>query len=479
MTVLSTVDNIREVNTLYNVHLAHTAKAFLFLMDPDDNVLQTSPTVMNSSAIEELLNTWPDLAMRPPLTQAPSKAPSAIASTQSTKFAATEMGKNYTASLRYQLWRDDGILLFRSENAPTTPMVLQLGYSDASDAQGMGWRSYAVHDINHRVKIIISEPRTFRDQLNHSIILSATTPLGLGLPVLFLLLWFSIRRGLLPLAALSHEIARRAPGNLAPMDVRNAPDEVQPIVMALNGLLERVAKTLDNERRFSDDAAHQLRTPLAVIQSQLYNARRAPDTQAQQVALDKLQVSVARAIRLVNQLLALARLNPQQAAPVFSPVDITELTQTVCAELATLALQRHQTLEFLPVSGLSKVLGNADLLSMLVSNLVDNAIHHTQTGGSIHILLEPTLQGVTLSVCDDGPGIAPQERDKVLERFYRLAQQNQPGTGLGLAICKRIAELHHSVLVLSEGLHGRGLSVSIELSQNVLPANPNKHLNAS
>ena len=464
MAALSTRDNIREVDTLYDVHLAHTAKAFLFLMDPDDNALQSTPTVMPAADIEQLLNTWPDLALRPDLTTPPSGEPVAIAPTKTTKSAADDLGSAYGASLRYQLWRDDGGLLFRSDNAPTTPMATHLGYSDAVNEQGIAWRSYAVHDINHHVKIIISEPRTFRNQIGRSMILSATTPLGLGLPVLFLLLWFSIRRGLLPLEALSQDIAQRAPGNLNPMDVHSAPDEVQPIVIALNGLLERVAQTLDNERRFSDDAAHQLRTPLAVIQSQLYNARHTQDTPTHQIALDKLQGSVARAVRLVNQLLALARLDPQHTHPVFDHVNLVELTQTVCADLALLAMDRSQTLELMAEPGLPPVLGNPDLLSMLISNLVDNAIHYTPAGGTIHILLKPSTQGVSISVCDDGPGIAPEERDKVLERFYRLANQNQPGTGLGLAICKRIAELHQSALQLSDGLQGHGLCVRLDLT---------------
>ncbi|NCN97470.1 MAG: sensor histidine kinase, partial [Rhodoferax sp.] len=153
----------------------------------------------------------------------------------------------------------------------------------------------------------------------------------------------------------------------------------------------------------------------------------------------------------------------QQAPPAFSQVNLTTLSETVCAELATLALQRQQTMELLAEPGLPSVEGNADLLSMLLSNLLDNAIHYTPPGGTIHVLLQPTRQGVTLSVCDDGPGITPDQRDKVQQRFYRLAGQNQPGTGLGLAICKRIAELHHSTLTLAEGLQGHGLTASLWL----------------
>jgi two-component system sensor histidine kinase QseC len=464
MATLSTRDNIREVNALYDLHLAHTAKAFLFLMDPDDNTLQTNPQVMPAASVEQLLNTWPDLALRPDPNLPNPDAPTVNPTVSSNGYTSRKVGERYGASLRYQLWRDDGQLLFRSDNAPATPITRALGYSEARDAQDLGWRSYAVHDRNHHVKIIISEPNTFRAQISNSMIVSAATPLALGLPVLFLLLWFSIWRGLHPLASLSQEIAKRSPDSLTPLQVDSVPDEVRPIVITLNDLLRRVAHTLDNERRFTDDAAHQLRTPLAIIQSQLYIARHSPTPETLAPTLDQLQTSVARAIRLVNQLLALARLDPQHATAEFSAIDLAALTEDACTDLATLALQRHQTLELIAAPKLAPVLGNAGMLTMLIVNLVENAIHYTPTGGLIHVQLQPSDRGVTLSVLDDGPGIPLQEHDKVQQRFYRLAQQSQPGTGLGLSICKRIAELHHSTLTLGSGLQSRGLSVSIELA---------------
>jgi two-component system sensor histidine kinase QseC len=464
MATLSTRDNIREVNALYDVHLAHTAKAFLFLMDPDDNSLQTSPHVMSATSVEQLLNTWPDLALRPDpqLPKPDSNTVNAMGS--SNAYMSRRVDERYGASLRYQLWRDDGQLLFRSDNAPAMPITSVLGYSETRDAQDQGWRSYAVHDRNHQVRIIVSEPNTFRAQISNNMILSATTPFALGLPVLFLLLWFSIWRGLYPLAALSQEIAKRSPDSLTPLQVDGVPDEVRPIVITLNDLLKRVAHTLDNERRFTDDAAHQLRTPLAIIQSQLYSARHSPTPEALTPILDQLQTSVARAIRLVNQLLAVARLDPQDAAPELSAIDLAALAEDACTDLATLALQRQQTLELIATPQLAPVLGNAGMLTMLIVNLVENAMQYTQSGGLIHVQIQPSEKGVTLCILDDGPGIPPEEHDKVQQRFYRLAQQSQPGTGLGLSICKRIAELHHSTLKLGPGLQSRGLSVSLELA---------------
>ncbi|MDO9145016.1 HAMP domain-containing sensor histidine kinase [Rhodoferax sp.] len=469
MTTLSTRDNITQVNELYDVHLAHTAKAFLQMMDPDHNE-EFFPTTMSSAAIDRLFNSWPELPNRASIFKNPAAPPENVSSAPPGPKVQPDIRPpgsrktQYGSSLRYQLWRDDGHLLFRSDNAPLDRMTKTMGYSDNADEQGKGWRNYHVHDTSHGVKIIVSEPHDFRAKLVRNMVIAAATPLALGLPVLFLLLWFSIRKGLHPLATLSQEISKRQPNNLTLIDARSVPDEVQPIVTALNDLLTRMGQTLDHERRFTDDAAHQLRTPLAAIQAQLYVARHTQAEAPRQLALEQMQHSVERGIRLVNQLLTLARLDPKQARPEFQSLRLEKIAETICAELAPLALQREQSLELVAEPDLPPVSGNADMLAMLLSNLVDNAIHYTPRGGNILIDLQADGSGVQLSVCDDGPGIAPGQRHQVFERFYRIAEQSQPGTGLGLAICKRVADLHHASLTLADGLAGRGLCVRLHLT---------------
>ena len=292
MTTLSTRDNIVQVNELYDVHLAHTAKAFLQMMDPDDDE-EFFPTTMSSAAIDQLFNSWPELPHRTTIFQSRAASDSTAGSTPKSA-PSPSSGRppgskktQYGSSLRYQLWRDDGNLLFRSDNAPLASMTSEMGFSDNADEQGQGWRNYHVHDTTHRVHIIVAEPHDFRAKLVRSMVIDAATPLALGLPVLFLLLWFSIRKGLHPLATLSEEISKRQPDNLTPIDAKSVPDEVQPIVTALNDLLTRMGQTLDHERRFTEDAAHQLRTPLAAIQAQLYTARHTPAEAPHQQALSK------------------------------------------------------------------------------------------------------------------------------------------------------------------------------------------------
>jgi two-component system sensor histidine kinase QseC len=236
------------------------------------------------------------------------------------------------------------------------------------------------------------------------------------------------------------------------------------MVLALNELLQRVTQTLEGERRFTSNAAHELRTPLAAIQAQLHVVRKAEGEAERQRAIEQLQRGVERGIRLVAQLLALARLDPDHTLAMFELVNVLEVAQVVCAELAPLALQRDQTLELVVEPDLPLLSGNADMLAMLLSNLVDNAIRYTPNGGHIDVAVSHYLFGLMIEVSDDGPGIPRAQRERVFERFYRIATQEQSGTGLGLAICRRIAELHQARMSLTEGPHKRGVTVSVFFS---------------
>jgi two-component system sensor histidine kinase QseC len=229
------------------------------------------------------------------------------------------------------------------------------------------------------------------------------------------------------------------------------------MVLALNDLLQRMAQSLESERRFTANAAHELRTPLAAIQAHLHAARAAESEAERLRAMYQLQRGVERGIRLVGQLLTLARLDPEQTLPDIQPVSLGEVAQAVCAELAPLALQRGQILELHVEPELPPLAGNADMLAMLLGNLVDNAIRYTPRGGQISVAVRRCASGFLMKVSDDGPGIPAAQRERVFDRFYRIANQDQPGTGLGLAICQRIAELHHATIELADGLDGDGV----------------------
>jgi two-component system sensor histidine kinase QseC len=285
------------------------------------------------------------------------------------------------------------------------------------------------------------------------------------------LIWLSIRRGLWPLGRLAQEIEDRKPDSLTPLEEAQVPNEVRPLVGALNHLLERVGNSLEGERRFTANAAHELRTPLAAIQAQAYLVRMAEGEAERQGAVAQLQRGIERAIRLVGQMLTMARLDPQQSLPEVLPMNLKEVAESVCADLAPLALQRRQTLELHAEPGLPLLQGNADMVSMLISNLVDNAIRYTQAGGHIFVNLYREDDAICIRVEDDGPGIPPHLRERVFERFYRVVNAEQTGTGLGLAICQRIAALHGATIRLQAGANEKGTCalVCIALTRSAAP----------
>jgi two-component system sensor histidine kinase QseC len=471
---LTVRDSVDEVYELFDVHLVQTALALLRVTDPDDTQPALIPNRSESPALREIFNQWPELPAR--LAQARSRSVSQAGPGGTAPAVVTgsihSMHAEYEKNLRYQVLNGEGVLLLRSTNAPSTVMTTQDGYSQSTDADGQVWRHYGVWDQHHDFRILVSEAHELRNRLVRNIALHVASPLALGMPVLIALLWFSITRGLNPLGKLTRELASRKSDNLIPLDASSAPGEVRPMVQALNQLLHRMTATLEGERRFTANAAHELRTPLAAIQAQLYVARAADNAQERQQALDQLQRGVERGIRLVGQLLTLARLDPEQALPEAQELDLAKVAENVCAEMAPLALQREQTLELDAASDLPPLQGNADLLSMLLCNLMDNAIRYTPRGGRIDVSVSANDAGLALRVSDNGPGIPAAQRERVFDRFYRIAGQDQPGTGLGLAICRRIVELHKAHIVLSEGQDGRGVCASVIFSSPAIQESP-------
>jgi two-component system OmpR family sensor kinase len=302
--------------------------------------------------------------------------------------------------------------------------------------------------------------------------LRTIVPLLAVLPVLGLLIWLIIARGLKPLERVAVAVARRSPTQLEPLAESGLPSEVQPLVRALNGLLLRLGQTLAAQRTFIADAAHELRTPLTAVHLQAQLAERATTDSDRRKALADLKSGLERATRLSEQLLTLARAEPgvEAAERPASVIDLLALAREVIAELALLAAQKSIDL------GLSEgrqaiVRGDAEALRALLSNLIDNAVRYTPARGRVDVAVEAQGERATLSVRDNGPGIAPPERERVFDRFYRGQPAAAPGdagprtglrgSGLGLAIVKSIADRHGAAIELGEGLDGRGLGVTV------------------
>lgn len=371
-------------------------------------------------------------------------------------------GHKYQNELMFQIWDNEGRLLLRSRGAPTVPLTDRDGFSEASDDARGGWRYYSQWSKEGQLRVQVGENHHMRDELSVHIAVRLLTPALFGLPMIGLWVLFAIRNGLAPIDAVTDQVSGRAPERMEALAPAMAPTEIRPLLDALNALFARVEYTLGNERRFTADAAHELRTPLAALAAQAQVALRARDALEREHAIAQIVASSQRASRLVDQLLTLARLDPT-AGLALGTVQLGTLAAEVCAAHGAAALDKNIVLELDAPADLA-VAGNADLLRVLLRNLLDNAVRYTAPGGQVRVAIAAAATGVVLMVSDSGPGIPVAERANALLRFHRLAGQDTDGSGLGLSIVVRIAELHGARLELADGIGKPGLAVSLHLA---------------
>lgn len=368
--------------------------------------------------------------------------------------------------IAFQVWDKRGRLLLRSASAPETRLQSQSeGYGDTV-IEGKRWRIFSRWDESRHYLVQVGERHEIRDELAGSVASHLMHPLAVGLPVLALLIWLGVGAGLAPLGNAAREIQRREPDNLAHLDEGNAPREVVPLIAAINALFDRLRHSLEQERRFTADAAHELRTPLAAVKTQAQVALGARSDDERAHALASVVSGADRAARLVEQLLVLARLDPQTALPQGQTVSLHELAARCIAEVAPAAAAKNVEMSLSPGAE-ANVAGDAILLGVLLRNLLDNAVRYTPAGGEVEAAIRRTQDSVLLSVSDSGPGIPEAERAQVLDRFYRVLGSGEEGSGLGLSIVKRIADLHRADVSLGAGPAGRGLRVEV-----AFPAKP-------
>jgi signal transduction histidine kinase len=284
-------------------------------------------------------------------------------------------------------------------------------------------------------------------------------PLSFLLPIMIGAVAWIVRRGLDPLRFVAAEVQRRDARTLAPLGTDHLPREIEPLVNELNRLLERLRQAFAAQRAFISDAAHELRSPLTALRLQLQLLDRAPDETERLEARARLGAAVERAIHLVEQLLTLARSEPQDAAMELENVDLAAAAADAIKDTHDLALARKIDLGLEAPPGLN-VQGDREALRTLVRNLVDNAVRYTPPGGTVQVRCWSAAQRAQLEVSDTGPGIPPGEKKRVFDRFYRRAAAQEDGTGLGLAIVKAIAERHGAQIDLGEA-PGGGLRVAV------------------
>jgi two-component system OmpR family sensor kinase len=359
-----------------------------------------------------------------------------------------------------QIWTINGEHIYTTPRPNVVlPNFTTLGFSTVDTSSGQ-WRVYGTQSLTKVVEV--AQPMRVRRQQAAQLALRTLAPFALLVPVLGLIVWLAVGRALQPLQRLAKAVKARRVNALEPLSDERLPDEVRPLVGSLNDLLVRLTAALDRERAFMADAAHELRTPLTALHLQLGALARAGTEAERSEAMGKLSEGVHRAIHLVEQMLALARQEPR-AEPARTRLAVDELAREVVAELVPLADSRRIDLG---VSDAQPVFvrGEQDAVATLIRNLVDNAVRYTPVGGRVDVSVERSAAApprAVIRVVDDGPGIEPQERQRVFDRFYRRPGTRSPGSGLGLAIVKTIAAAHGATVELGEGPDGRGLAVTV------------------
>ncbi|WP_236675425.1 ATP-binding protein [Piscinibacter sp. HJYY11] len=358
-----------------------------------------------------------------------------------------------------QIWTLDGRSIYATRPHEDLPARALLGLADVH-VKGQIWRTYSVATPGRVIQV--AQPLATRKRLAAEAALRSVVPLLVLVPLLAALAWWLSAMALSPLNRVAAEVTARDHKLLQPLAEQGLPHEVSPLVNALNGLLQRLGQTLDTQRAFLSDAAHELRSPLTALKLQLESLRRAPDDSARTHAIATLADGIDRAARIVEQLLALARSEPGAQPPAMEPIDLSELVRQAVADTVPYALSRGSRFE-LQADEPIIVRGERQGLTALVRNLADNAVRYSPPGSQVALRVFSETGVPTLQVDDAGPGIPPRERERVFDRFYRRAAGGEEGTGLGLAIVKSVAERHGARVVLADS-PGGGLRVKVSFS---------------
>ncbi len=357
-----------------------------------------------------------------------------------------------------QVWTADGLRVFQSAARAELPQRAVLGFSTVQ-ARGTTYRLFSVASGTQVIQV--AQDLAARREMAGTLALRTVSPMLVMVPLLMVVVWWVVSASLAPVSRVRQQVAARQADDLSELDERDLPDEIHPLVHELNLLFHRLSQAFDAQKNFVADAAHELRSPLAALKLQVQGLRRAADDAARDIAIHRLNAGIDRATRLVEQLLVLARQQSNSAVGTKSlPVDLTTLVQLSMADAAGTAVLRQIDLGLVQADP-SIVMGHEEALRILLRNLLDNAIKYTPVGGTVNLAIRSNEEKTLLTVEDSGPGIAAEDRQRVLDRFYRVAGTKGGGSGLGLAIVKTIADLHNATLTIDSSGSLGGLRATV------------------
>ncbi len=367
-----------------------------------------------------------------------------------------DLQHKYERKLGFRIWVDNEIIT----QSPITENFIEFeappGFS-SQNIRGYDWRFFVFLDPENKIKIEVSERYDIRYELVVQLMTALILPALVFLPVVLAIIWIGVRKVLKPVVKISADVDRRSSGDLSPIRKDTLPQEIAPLVLALNRLFTRIEESFSRERQFTDNAAHELRTPLAAMKTQAQVLmKKTSKTSDLKEDLDNLHASIDRASHMVNQLLSFTRLQADQIQ--FEKTDLSTLTEGVLKDMSPLAVRNKIDLEA-DIAPTIIVKGNRNALEILLRNLIDNAIKFTPSGGKIVVAVFEEKHKAVVKIADTGPGIEDADKDKVFERFYRV-QKNKQGSGLGLSMAKWVCEVHGADIALTDNYPG-GLVVRV------------------
>ncbi len=369
-------------------------------------------------------------------------------------------GHKYESKISFLVSYGDDRPMLRSPNAPPFHLEAE-GFYDLGAGEE-GWRVFGFYLEESSLRVHVGERMAVRQETVTNILVNSLWPMFLSLPVLGLIIWVIVGKGLRPLNLVAGTVEKRDPGSLQPISMDDVPGEVTPIVDSLNRLFGRVHRALENERRFTANAAHELRTPLAALKTQA-QVKQLDDAGGEHaVFLNEIIAGVDRATHLLEQLLTLARADSLNKDTILQrQVDLHAVVMGVLALIGGRALERQIELSLDSPDAPVNILGDEATLSVLVRNLVDNGIRYSPPGGWVRVQLLQDSDGVSLVVEDNGPGIPEEQRQTMFQRFQRGENVEARGSGLGLSIVRQIADLHAANVILSDVADEQGLRVVV------------------
>lgn len=370
-----------------------------------------------------------------------------------------ELSHGYEKKLGFQVWINKNILAMRSETVPAEHMTPHAnGFSQAM-INGREWRIFTIQNSDAQITVHFGEEIDIRHSLANAIVMRTLVPIFIILPMTGFILWYGVGRGMAPLRRIAEDMRHRKPHDLRHINEESVPSEARPLTRSLNNIFDQLQHAVETERRFTADAAHELRTPLAALKTHAEVALQAATDEDRQQALRQVVRGVDRATRLVEQLLTLARLDPDTGNANVKRFDLFIVAEQVISDEATIALEKDIEISLNGTRG-KFVQCNADAIAVLMRNLIDNAIRYTPEGGQVEISIIRFDDNITFRVADSGPGIPEDERDRIFQRFYRRIGTKPSGSGLGLSIVSRIVDLYKLTIELDESRH-KGLQIDV------------------